>query len=366
MSGPIAPAFARVAVLLLLVCCVSSCGRRKQTDEATLPLPVPEGAIFQPTSDLQTLAYPTHQTRLTSDNLAEVYQTTASGKPESGTYGSVRTGQYGKLLLPRFHEGVDIAALSRDAKGRPLDDVFAAAYGRVALVHKVAGNSDYGIYVVLIHNDPVGTFYTLYGHMAEADAALREGMIVEPGTRLGRMGNTSTSGIPMNRAHLHFEVGMLANDRFLSWPGLPKTHTPGGLYNGQNLWGLNPISLFRDYQDHDGKLTLLEHIRRVPVAIELISKTNKLPDYFRRHPALWSGPDSFEGALVFSISEGGVILSGRPVTAEEAHQLDRNKSAVLRVDEAVLGRNARRIVVKQNGQWKIGGNGEKWLSLMLY
>lgn len=357
---------AKAALFLLMVIFISGCSRHDREDSIELPAPAPEDALQLPTSDLHTLTYPTHQTKLADGDYTGVYQPTASGKPESGTYGSVRTGQYGKLLLPRFHEGIDIAALSRDARGRPLDDVFAAAYGRVALVHKVAGNSDYGIYVVLLHNDPVGKFYTLYGHMAEADPALREGMIVEPGTRLGRMGNTSTSGIPMSRAHLHFEIGMLANERFLSWPGLPKSHTPGGLYNGQNLWGLNPILVFRDYQQSAGALTLLEYIRHTPVAIELLAKAKKLPDYFQRHPALWGGSSEFNGALVFSISEGGVILAGRPATPEEAARIARAPAAILRVNEEALGRNARRIVVKQNGQWKIGSNGEKWLSLMLY
>lgn len=357
---------ARAALLLLATLLISGCGKKSGDEGVVLPPPAPEGVLQLPTSDLQTLAYPTHQTKLASEDIAGVYQPTGAGTPESGTYGSVRTGQYGKLLLPRFHEGVDIAALARDAKGRPLDDVFAAAYGRVGLVHRVEGNSDYGIYIVLLHNDPVGRFYTLYGHLAEADSALREGMIVEPGTRLGRMGNTSTDGIPMSRAHLHFEIGMLANERFLSWPGLPKTHTPGGLYNGQNLWGLNPIRVFRDYQQSAGQLTLLDHIKRTPVAVELLAKTRKKPDYFQRYPALWDGPAEFEGTLVFSISEGGVILSGRPATAEETARLGRNAAAVLRVNEEALGRNARRIAVKQNGQWKIGSNGEKWLSLMLY
>lgn len=343
------------------------CGRHdRKTEGIVVPPPTPEGAMMLPPSDLQSLAFPTHQTQLASTNFAGVYQPTASGNPESGTYGSVRLGNYGNLILPRFHEGIDIAALERDRQGRPLDDVFAALHGRVALVHKKAGNSDYGIYVVLLHDDPVGTFYTLYGHMAEADPGLQEGMTVTAGTRLGRMGNTALESIPMSRAHLHFEIGLIANDRFLSWPGLPKKHTPGGKYNGQNLWGLNPIFVFRNFEASGGQLTLLDHLRRTPTAVELITKTKQLPDWFRRYPALWEGPSSFSGALVLSISEGGVLLAGRAATPEETAKLGRLPATVLRVNEAELGRNGRRIAVKRNGRWELGSNGQNWLSLILY
>ncbi len=352
-----------VFILLAIGC---GCGKEAKRDDSALPLPEPMGALALPVSDLHSLSYPTHQTRLTDPNMNGVYQPTGSGNPESGTYGSVRLGNYGKQILPRFHEGLDIAALERDRQGRPLDEVFAAMNGRVAMVHKTAGNSDYGIYVVLLHNDPVGEFYTLYAHMAEADPNLREGMPVSVGTRLGKMGNTAVGGIPMNRAHLHFEIGLLANDRFLSWPGLPKKFTPGGKYNGQNLWGLNPIRVFRDFETHAGQLTLLDHIERTPVAVEILAKARKLPDCFVRYPRLWHGPPDYAGALVFSISEGGVVLAGRPATVEETARVGRLNGAVLRVDEAALGKNARRIAVKRNGRWEIGQNGENWLSLWLY
>lgn len=357
----------RASTFALLLLVAVGCGREKKKDAGVVvPAPLPEEAMLLPSSDLHTLTFPTRQTNLADTNIQGVYQPTASGDPASGTYGSVRTGNYGNKLLPRFHEGVDIQALARDPRGRPLDDVFAAVYGRVALVHRHAGNSDYGVYVVLLHNDPVGKFYTLYGHMAEADPAIKEGMIVEPGTRLGRMGNTAVDPIPMSRAHLHFEIGFLANDRFLSWPRLSKKPPTGGLYNGRNLWGLNPILVYRDVEEQGGQMSLLDHIRRTPIAFEIITSTRRLPDFFERHPALWAGSVPFSGALVLASSEGGVVLAGRPATPEEAKALGRQPATVLRVNEAELGRNARRIVVKRNGRWELGSNGDAWLNLLLY
>lgn len=364
---PSAPIWFRWWFLLPVVLFVCACGRDEQTtSRITIPPLEPEGALMAPVSDVNTLSFPTRQTGLAGTNLAAVFQPTASGNPESGTYGSVRLGNYGKSILPRFHEGLDIAALERDRHGRPLDDVHAAMRGRVAMVNRTAGNSDYGIYVVLLHEDPVGTFYTLYAHLAEADARLREGNPIEAGARIGRMGNSALEPIPMSRAHLHFEVGLLANDRFLSWPGLPKKHTPGGKYNGQNLWGLNPILLYRDFDANGGQLSLLDHIHRVPVAFEILVISPRVPDYFVRYPSLWQGGSQFSGVMVLAVSEGGVVLSGRPASPEEASTMGRARAAVLRVDEFELGRNARRIVVKRNGRWEMGIASENWLGLFLH
>jgi hypothetical protein len=344
---------------------LAGCGRDKP-GKVVVPPPAPEAALLMPPSDLHHFTYPTRQTRLTDTNFAGVYQPTASGNPESGTYGSVRLGNYGKLILPRFHEGIDIAALDRDARGRPLDEVFAATHGKIAMINRTAGNSDYGLHLVLLHEDPVGTFYTLYAHLASIDPALKAGHTVEPGARLGVMGNSALDPIPMSRAHLHFEIGLIANDRFLSWPDLPRAKPPGGLYNGQNLWGLNPIRVFRDIETTGRQTTLLEHIQRTPVAVEFGVRLNKTPDFFRRHPALWSGPTSYTGPAVISVSEGGVPLGGRPATEDEIARLGRQAKAVLRVDESELGRNGRRLAVKRNGEWEIGSNGDAWLSLLLY
>jgi murein DD-endopeptidase MepM/ murein hydrolase activator NlpD len=355
----------RTALLASIVALVG-CGRRESTPPVTPPPPQPAAALLLPASALHSLVYPTRQTSLTSSNPAGVFMPTASGNPESGLYGSVRTGKYGNRILPRFHEGIDIAPVGRDKHGRPTDEVLAAADGKVALISRSAGNSDYGIYVVLLHEDPVGTFYTLYAHMASVDPALREGLPVAAGARLGLMGNTALTPMPIARAHLHFEIGLLANARFLSWPQLPKKHVPGGLYNGQNLWGLDPVDVFRDFERSGGQLTLLEHMRRVPVAFEVITRARRLPDYFQRYPALWSGPPDFSGALVISAQEGGVVLAGRPADAEESERLGRAPHAVLRVDEQALGRNGRRIVVPRDGRWVLGSSGESWLDLLLH
>ena len=39
---------------------------------------------------------------------------------------------------------------------------------------------------------------------------------------------------------------------------------------------------------------------------------------------------------------------------------------VLAVDEAVLGRNGRHLVVKRGSDWVLGQTGETWLDLLMY
>lgn len=339
--------------------------RRPAPDRLDMPPPRAADALVAPLSELAALTYPTRQTRLTDANLAAVFQPTASGNPESGMYGSVRTGYAGKQLVPRFHEGIDIAPLERDRQGRPTDDVHAIAPGTVALLHRTAGNSDYGKYVVLTHRDAVGIVYSLYAHLADVEPGLREGAAVAAGARLGLMGHTALDPVPLARAHLHLEIGLINNMYFLSWPGRKARTTPGGLYNGQNLLGVDPVGVYRAWEE-TGTFSLLDHLQRLPVAMELILAARRPPDFFDRYPALWEGGAFAGHALVVALSEGGVPLRGRTATSEETARLGRAAAAVLRVDREALGRNGRRLVVQRSGDWVLGPNGETWRGIFVH
>lgn len=87
-----------------------------------------------------------------------------------------------------FHAGTDIGA----PMGTP---VLAAHAGRVAIADMLGG---YGLAVVIRHNQ--NSQETRYGHLSEI--FVKPGEWVEPGTVIGRVGNTGNSSGP----HLHFEV----------------------------------------------------------------------------------------------------------------------------------------------------------------
>src|SRR5437667_589633 len=72
---------------------------------------------------------------------------------EGGQYGFVRdpVETSAGIVYTRFHEGIDIRPLRRDANDEPLDEVRAIADGKVVHVNPVPGYSNYGKYVVIEH-----------------------------------------------------------------------------------------------------------------------------------------------------------------------------------------------------------------------
>ena len=68
--------------------------------------------------------------------------------------------------------------------------MYAVADGVVAYVNAMAGNSNYGKYVVLIHTCPSGIVYTLYAHLAAISPGVGCGRAVQAGDVLGIVGHT--------------------------------------------------------------------------------------------------------------------------------------------------------------------------------
>lgn len=334
----------------------------EQGDPAELPSMVTQPAL-RPLGRLY--GYPTDQQDLWNTESLEVYQPTAAGRVESAWYGSVRTRSFGGRLLPAFHEGIDIASLQRDRRNRPLDPIYAVTEGQVAYINAIAGNSNYGIYVVLVHDDPVGQIYTLYAHLARVQSGLRAGASVARGDKIGVMGNTPTHIIPLARAHLHFEIGMINNQRFDRWYRQSKRTPDHGNWHGHNLTGVDPLAVYGS-GGYPVRFSMWDYLANLEPAYTLIIRAPRQIDYFRRYPLLWQGDDYDGTAMVLTVSEGGVPLSGRTATAEEREQLGRETVFVQSVNEEVLGRNGLRHVVRRQGRWTWGRNGEYWWEILSY
>ncbi len=295
----------------------------------------------------------------------DLFMPTGAGRLESALFGSTRTGSDGRA---RFHAGVDIAPRDRDRRGRPLDPVRAVADGRVAYINRAPGGSSYGVYVVLLHDDPVGTVYTLYAHLASAERGLAVGSSIAAGETLGVMGNTANTRIPMFRAHLHFEIGVLLSSRFGIWARENEIRPDRGNYHGWNLVSVDPLEVFRAHRTRRN-FALADFLRETPVAFEVAIRCARPLDYFERHPTLWQGPrDRRQGVIVLSVSEGGVVLRGRPATEIETAAVDAGPAEdhVLRVDPDVLGRNGMRLVERRGDDWTLGSGARRWLALLRY
>src|SRR5438093_10421049 len=86
---------------------------------------------------------------------------------EGGQYGFVRDPVETSIgfVYTRFHEGIDIRCLHRDARGEPLDEVRAIANGKVVHTNLVPGYSNYGKYIVIEHRFGGCAYSSLYGHL---------------------------------------------------------------------------------------------------------------------------------------------------------------------------------------------------------
>lgn len=315
------------------------------------------------TNPFRHLVFPSDQ--VLDRNDPDVFQPAASGRPESALFGSVRTASYGKGLAASFHEGVDIVAGQRDAAGRPQDAVFAVANGMVAYVNAVAGNSNYGKYVVLTHACPSGMVYTLYAHLAELSPGVIRGRFIKAGDVLGIIGHTANPPMPLTQAHLHFEVGLILNARFSRWYRAQKFKHGHDKFNGWNLLGVDPLAVFerqRQCPDFD----FFQHIATLPAAFAIVLAARRKPDFFNRYACLWEGAPYRGAGLQMAVSEDGLPLKGRNATESERQLLGAHQSVVLRVDPTALGRNGCHLVIYRNGLWRLGREGEKWRDMLMY
>lgn len=328
------------------------------TDSAIIQVemaePKPLGATYGP---------PTPQTLWQETDNPKVFMPTGSGRVQSAHYGSVRTQRSGRAS---FHEGVDIAPTVW-SRGRAQDEIFAVNDGKVAYINRVGGNSSYGIYIVLEHEDPLGSVYTLYAHMASVTKSLRAGDPVQRGDSLGVMGHSSTLGIPRQRSHLHFELCLMLNPEFNRWYRSKKLTPNHQRYHGYNLVGLNPHFLLSQlHEREETRFSFEQALEQTQRAWTILIKTPRKPNYFSHYKDLWQGPAPQYGAIVLDVSESGVILAGRSASSEQSQELGTKKTMILDVDTEALGRNGVRHIQKISGKWQLRSNGDRWLEILLY
>src|SRR5438128_4691826 len=135
---------------------------------------------------------------------------------EGGKYGFVRdpTDTPGGVVYTRFHEGIDIRPVHRDANGEPLDEVRAISDGKVVHANLVPGYSNYGKYIVIEHRWDGSSYYSLYGHLSSI--RVHPGDSVKRGQPIAVMGYTGV-GINRERAHLHLELDLMFSHQFEAW-----------------------------------------------------------------------------------------------------------------------------------------------------
>jgi len=279
-------------------------------------------------------------------------QHAGSGDPESGGFGGVRSGG------TQFHEGIDIKCLSRDRRGEPTDTIIAAMAGVVRHVSTSAGDSSYGRYIVLEHPEQSPGIYTLYAHLARIAPGISTGDRVLRGQTLGTMGHSSGGYvIPRDRAHLHFEMGVMVTRDFESWYTLKKFGSPNdhGLWNGMNLMGFDPLDFLSQWQARRVN-TFQEYFARMDLAVRLRLSTRRVPDFVQRYPSLLTKPMSADVAgWEIKFNGTGLPYSWTPLSVMETIGMTPNVPKIVEVDAAMERRNrSKTLAVPRRGSWAMG------------
>ena len=266
------------------------------------------------------LGLPTDNDALFTGDGADFYQYVTrdfkgekSNPWEGGQYGFVRNPVEtpGGIIYSRFHEGIDIKPLQRDARGEPLDEVRAIADGKVVYANLAAGASNYGRYVVVEHHWEGSDYYSLYGHLASV--AVEPGRKVSRGERLGIMGHTG-DGLDQTRAHVHLELNLMLSRHFQAWyvnsiKSDPNRH---GIYNGINLNGLDIARLYLAQRRRPG-LTIPQFLADEETFYKVALPGGGNLDLVERYPwLLRKAPPTPPASWVVSFNAAGVPLQVTP------------------------------------------------------
>lgn len=264
---------------------------------------------------------------------------------EGGQFGFVRGPQRTPqgVIYATLHEGVDIKPLQRDPAGNPMDDVVAAAAGRVVHVSKEAGASNYGRYIVVEHRIEGSPIYTLYAHLAST--AVEPGQEVRQGEVLGRLGFTG-AGIDRPRAHLHFEIALMLSENFEAWSAAHFGANPNkhGLFNGMNLSGTDPSALLVAAARDPG-FRLTHYLSRLEPVFKIAFPNSPDLSLVRNSPWLVpAGEIASPPAWIISFTGSGfpvrAVASENPVNAPELVWIKDSPSAYAHITRGLVGGSA--------------------------
>jgi murein DD-endopeptidase MepM/ murein hydrolase activator NlpD len=275
---------------------------------------------------------------------------------EGGAYGYVRTPirVNGEVVMTRLHEGIDIAPIKRDRAGNPLDLVMSIADGTVVHTSKVAGQSNYGKYIVVEHVWEGAAVVSLYAHLAEITC--QPGDRVKAGAVLGRMGYTGV-GLNRTRAHLHLEIGFVLHTRYEDWHkagGLSQNHH--GIYNGMNIAGADVAGFLLAHHENPG-IRFSEFIASQPVHFKVAIPGGETPEFVARHPWIRrpgvTNPSSWEIHFTATGLPVGFAPSDRQVAGPVV--------TAIRPSRGIPHRHLTRDLVTGEGETATLGNGGRRL-----
>jgi murein DD-endopeptidase MepM/ murein hydrolase activator NlpD len=284
----------------------------------------------------------------------------------TGSFGCVRTD--GRQM----HEGIDIRCLQRDKRGEPTDPVMATADGTVVYFSTKPALSNYGKYVVIRHMIEGIEIYSLYAHLSEIQPGLVVGKQVKAGEVIATMGRTSNTSetITKDRAHVHFELNVFVNEGFPNWYRrfFPNQRNDHGIWNGQNLNGIDEREILLQEHAQGAKFSLLNFIRSQTELCRVLVRATNFP-YLKRYPmlVLRNPTAEKEGVAGYEVvlNYNGVAFALMPRAESEIKS--RAKFQLISVNETEEKANpCRHLVVRRGGRWQLTDTGARELELLTY
>jgi murein DD-endopeptidase MepM/ murein hydrolase activator NlpD len=315
----------------------------------------------------QSFQLPTANRALFEQGGEERFFVGTVGKPWlSGTFGCVRSGGW------QMHEGLDIRCVQRDKRGEPTDPVLAAADGTVVYISLRPSLSNYGNYLILRHQVERLEIYSLYAHLREVRRDLKIGQAVKAGEPVAIMGRTANTRetISKDRAHVHFELNLLVNDRFAIWhkKTAPDQRNDHGEWNGQNLLGIDPRPILVGQHEQGVKFSVLSFVRGQTELCRVLVRKSYFPWLKRYAPLIRSNPRAEqEGVAGYEIALNcnGVAFELIPRATSELK--GKAKVQLLSVNEAEYHKNpGRRLVTKTGTRWELTSHGLSLMELLSY
>jgi len=282
----------------------------------------------------------------------------------TGSFGCVRTDGW------QMHEGLDIRSLQHDRHGEPTDPVLATADGTVMYVNTKSGLSNYGKYVVIRHVIEGVEIYSLYAHLSDVSTAT--GKTVRAGETIATMGRTSNTSerIGKERAHVHFELNLLVNDNFSAWfkKNIPGERNDHGLWNGQNLDGIDPRDVLLAEHNPIKKFSLLNFLRSQTELCRVLVRATSFSYLKRYAPLVLKNPKADkEGVAGYEVAlnYNGVAFALMPRAASEIKGTARVQ--LLSVNEAEYHAHPCRKLVSQHGShWQLTEKGQREIEMLTY
>ena len=248
----------------------------------------------------------------------------------------------------------------------------ATADGTVVYFNTRSSLSNFGNYVVLRHVIDGIEIYSLYGHLRQVRPGLEIGQTVKASEVIGTMGRTANTAerIAQWRAHVHYQLNLLANDRFAAWfrNASPRERNDHGEWNGQNLDALDSRQILLDEHIQGARFNLLNFIRSQTELCRVVVRSTNFP-FLKRYPMLVApnsiaqkeGVAGYEIALNFNATPFQLM----PLAASEIK--GREKFQLLSVNEAEERANpCRHLVVQRRGHWEMTEAGRRELELLTY